>query len=157
MNISEFNFRMFEIYAKEYKKSKIEKSTEKSKKLEGKMLGISEELTMYIIEICNLDLEFKQNSREIPDHIKYYIENKIMLNTTEYVKNTKWDGFWKKCSGKDLEYFVSYLQYPIIYGSDEIYIDNKKNLIQLYKYNTGTDKVPYGVFCAQYLNEKYFK
>ena len=121
------------------------------------MLSINEELTMYIMEICNLDLEFKENYREIPDNIKYYIENKIMLNSIQYVNNTNWNGFWKKCSGKDLEYFISYLQYPIIYCNDEVYINNEKNLIQLYKYNTRTNKVPYGVFCANYLNEKYFK
>lgn len=157
MDITEGKYRMFEIYAKEYKKVIQEKDQKKINRLEEKMNSIDKELTDYTKEFCKLDLEFKENSNEIPDPIKYYMENGIFLNPYEYVNNTKWEGFWKKCSGKDLEYFISYLEYPIMYPKHESYIDNNKNLIKLFQNETGIKKIPYGVICAEIVNKKYFK
>lgn len=157
MDITEGKYRMFEIYAKEYKKVMQEKDQKKINRLEEKMNTIDKELTDYTKEFCKLDLEFKENSNEIPDPIKYYMENGIILNPHNYVNNTKWEGFWKKCSGKDLEYFISYLEYPIMYPKHENYIDNNKNLIEVFKNETGFNKTPYGVICAEIINKKYFK
>ncbi|MBO3444702.1 MULTISPECIES: hypothetical protein [Clostridia] len=157
MNIKEGKYRMFEIYAKEYKKVMQEKDQKKINRLEEKMNTIDKELTNYTKEFCKLDLEFKENSNEIPDPIKYYMENGTTLNPHNYVNNTKWEGFWKKCSGKDLEYFISYLEYPIMYPKHEIYVDNNKNLIEVFKNETGINKTPYGVICAEIINKKYFK
>ena len=157
MDITEVNYRMFEIYAREYKKLINEKEELKIQHIENKMKEISEELTNYVKEFCKLDIEFKQNSYEIPDPIKYFMENGQHLNPYDYINNTLWEGFWKKCSGKDLEYFISYLEYPIIYPKHENYLDNEKNLIKVFKQETGFSKVPYGIECAQVIKEKYFK
>ncbi|MEG1311425.1 MAG: hypothetical protein RSD47_05395 [Romboutsia sp.] len=157
MNITEKNYRMFEIYAKDYKKNVQEDNEQKIIKLESKMNNIDEELTKYIKNFCKLDLEFKENTMEFPDPIKYYLENGIALNTFNYINNTEWEGFWKKCSGKDLEYFILYLEYPIIYPKNENYVESNKNLIKLFKSETGFGKIPYGVSCAERINEKYFK
>lgn len=157
MNITEGKYRMFEIYAKEYKKMIQEDNQKKIKRLEEKMSIIDKELTNYTKEFCKLDLEFRQYIKKIPDPITYYMENGVFLNAYDYLKNTKWEGFWKKCSGKDLEYFISYLEYPIIYPKHESYIENNKNLIKVFKSETGIEKIPYGVACAEIINKKYFK
>lgn len=157
MNVTEVNYRMFEIYAREYKKLIKENDESKIPHIENKMKEISEELTKYTKEFCRLDIEFKENSDELPDPIKYFMENGEALEPYEYINNTSWDGFWKKCSGKDLEYFISYLEYPIIYPEHENYLHNEKNLIKVFKKETGFSKVPYGIKCAQVINEKYFK
>ena len=157
MNISEVNYRMFEIYAREYKKSIKENNKNNLITIENKMNKISEELTRYTKEFCKLDIEFNENSNELPDPIKYFMENGEVLEPYNYINNTLWEGFWKKCTGKDLEYFMSYLEYPIIYPKHENYLDNGRNLIKIFKEETGFSKIPYGVKCAQVINEKYFK
>lgn len=157
MDITEGKYRMFEIYAKEYKKVLSENNQKMINRLEEKMSNINKELTNYTKEFCKLDLEFKANTNEIPDPVKYYMENGATLNPYDYVNNTRWEGFWKKCSGKDLEYFMSYLEYPIMYPKHESYIENNKNLIKLFQNETGFKKTPYGVICAEILNKKYFK
>lgn len=157
MNIKEGDYRMFEIYAREYKKRIFSKKINEVDYLEAKMSEISNVLTPYIIEFCRLDIEFKSNAREIPDPIKYFIKNGKILNSYEYVTNTEWDGYWKKCTGKDLEYFISYLEYPIIYPNNENYLLNGKNLISIFKSETGFEKTPYSIVCAENLNARYFK
>lgn len=157
MNINEANYRMFEIYAREYKKNIKENNEDQILNIEYKMNEISEELTKYTKEFCKLDIEFYQNSKELPDPIKYFMDNGEILEPYEYINNTCWEGFWKKCSGKDLEYFMSYLEYPIIYPKHENYLDNDKNLIKVFKKETGFSKIPYGIKCAQVINEKYFR
>lgn len=148
---------MFEIYAREYKKRISNSNEHKVEYLESKMMSISKVLTPYVIEFCKLDTEFKKNCKELPDPIKYFIKNGKILNPYEYVINTQWEGYWKRCTGKDLDYFISYLEYPIIYPSHENYIANGKNIISIFKSETGFEKVPYSIICAENINSKYFK
>lgn len=157
MNIKEGDYRMFEIYAREYKKRLSGKKSSRLDYLKEKMSEISSLLTPYAIEFCRLDLEFKENSKDIPDPIKYFIKNGKTLDTHKYITNTKWEGYWKRCTGKDLEYFISYLEYPIIYPQHEIYILSNRNLISVYKQETGFNKVPYSIICAESVNYNYFK
>lgn len=157
MNIREGDYRMFEIYAREYKKRVSSKKINKLDYLEDKMMEISKILTPYVIEFCRLDIEFKNNSRELPDPIKYFIINGKILNPYDYVTNTKWEGYWKRCTGKDMEYFISYLEYPIIYPNHENYIASGKNIINIFKLETGFEKIPYSIICAENLNKNYFK
>ena len=157
MNITEGDYRMFEIYAREYKKKLSGQKTNRLDYLKDKMSEISKLLTSYAIEFCRLDLEFKDNSRELPDSVKYFIKHGKVLDTHKYITNTKWEGYWKKCTGKDLEYFISYLEYPIIYPQHENYISSNKNLISIYKRETGFDKIPYSIICAEKVNYDYFK
>lgn len=156
MDITEVSYRMFEIYAREYKKFINENEEIKIPHIESKMKEISDELTYYVKEICKLDVEFKQNSDEIPDPIKYFMENGKPLNPYDYINNTSWEGFWKQCSGKDLEYFISYLEYPIIYPKHENYLEGDRCLLKVFIKETGLSKIPYGVKCAQIINKKYF-
>lgn len=157
MKITESDYRMFQIYAKEYKKVIEKNDIDRMFNLEEKMENINEELTKYTKEFCRLDIEFKHNSLDIPEPIKYFMENGKTVNTSEYIYNTSWEGFWKKCSGKDLEYFISYLEYPIIYPNHESYLENGKNLIKIFKEETGFSKVPYGISCAEKINQKIIK
>ncbi|MGL5692948.1 MAG: hypothetical protein ACRCXA_02635 [Peptostreptococcaceae bacterium] len=157
MMIKEGDYRMFEIYAREYKKRVSGNKEHKLDYLESKMMSISKELTPYVIEFCKLDIEFKENCKEVPDPIKYFIKNGKILNPFEYVVNTTWEGYWKRCTGKDLDYFISYLEYPIIYPKHENYVANGKNIINIFKSETGFDKVPYSIICAENINLKYFK
>lgn len=157
MIIREGEYRMFEIYAREYKKRLLNENANELDCLEAKMVGISKILTSYVIEFCRLDIEFKNNSKELPDSIKYFIKNGKLLKPYEYVTNTEWEGYWKKCTGKDLEYFISYLEYPIIYPEHENYLANGKNIVSIFKSETGFEKVPYSIVCAENLNKKYFK
>ena len=157
MKITESNFRMFQIYAREYKNLIERNDNDKLINIEQKMKNISEELTTFAQEFCKLDIEFKQNSNTIPDPIKYYMDNGNALNPFDFITNTSWEGFWKRCSGKDLEYFISYLEYPIIYPEHESYLENNKDLIKIFKEETGYEKVPYGVACAEKLNRKILK
>lgn len=156
MNINELEFRMFEIYAKDYKIAKLENNIEKIRRLEGKMSKISEELTNYIIEICKLDLEYKEYMVKTLKIVQKSNENNLCKNTVKYIKDTTWEGYWKKCSGTDLETFLFYLAYPIMYSSSKEYIKYDKDLRILYKNDTGKTKLTYGVHCAQYINKKYF-
>ncbi len=157
MNIREGDYRMFEIYAREYKKRISSEVPTKLDYLKSKMMSISNILTPYVIEFCKLDIEFKDNADELPDPIKYFIQNGKILNPYEYVTNTKWEGYWKRCTGKDLDYFISYLEYPIIYPNHENYLSHGKNIISMFKSETGFEKIPYSITCAEKLNEKYFK
>lgn len=74
MIIREGEYRMFEIYAREYKKRLLNENANELDCLEAKMVGISKILTSYVIEFCRLDIEFKNNSKELPDSIKYFIK-----------------------------------------------------------------------------------
>lgn len=155
--ITDKNYKMFEIYAREYKNNLLNMNSELLEILEKNMKKINKELAIYIKEICKLDLEFKVNSYTIPDPIMYFVENGKILERFDYINNTCWKGFWRKCSGNDLEYFISYLEYPIIYPNHKNYLKNNKNLEKLFKYETGLIKTPYGVKCAELINKKYFK
>lgn len=155
--ISDKDYKLLEIYAKAYKKSSLKVDLVRIEKLEKNMKNLNEEITEYIKELCELDFEFKKNTSPIPDPIKYFIENGKAVEQWDYINNTLWNGYWKRCSGRDLEYFISYLEYPIIYPNHKNYIENNKNLIEVFKKETGLKKVPYGVKCAEVLNKKYFK
>lgn len=157
MKITESDYRMFQIYAKEYKKVIEKNDIDRMFNLEDKMNNINEELTKYIKEFCRLDIEFKNNASSTPDPIKYFMDNGAILNTYDYINNTTWEGFWKKCSGKDLEYFISYLEYAIIYPNHDAYLENDKSLINIFKVETGFNKVPYGISCAEKINKKLLK
>ncbi|MBQ3420242.1 MAG: hypothetical protein IJH34_00945 [Romboutsia sp.] len=56
MNINEGDYRMFEIYAREYKKRLSGKKSSRLDYLREKMSEISSLLTPYAIEFCRLDL-----------------------------------------------------------------------------------------------------
>ena len=157
MKITESNYRRFQIYAKEYKNLFKQNDIEKIDSIEEKMNNINEELTKYTKEFCRLDVEFSDNASNVPDYIKYFMENGTILNTYDYIENTSWEGFWKKCSGRDLEYFMSYLEYPIIYPNHESYLENDRDLIKIFEVETGINKVPYGIMCAEEINKKLLK
>ncbi len=157
MKISEADYRIFEIYAKEYKKLVQNNDNDTISKLEEKMNDISTELTTYAKEFCKLDTEFKYNALDIEDPIIYFMEYGVVLNASDYIYNTSWEGYWKKCSGRDLEYFMSYLEYPIIYPNHKIYLENDKNLLKVFKKETGFSKIPYGISCAEQINQKIIK